>query len=57
MYSEKNPRKFVVGNFKNICKIAVHCWYIENTFAQFSKQIFEINLKKYIYFRRHLREN
>ena len=28
-------RVSVVGTFKNICTVAVHCWYIKDAFAGF----------------------
>ena len=40
IYSEENIRESVVGTFKNICTVAVHCWYIKDAFAGFSQQIF-----------------
>ena len=39
--SEKNNRESVVGTVKNICIVAVHCWYLEDTFAEFCQQIFK----------------
>ena len=36
---------------KNICTVAVHCWYIKDAFAGFCQQIILKNV------RRHLREN
>ena len=38
--SEKNPRESVVGAFKYICTVAVHCWYIKEAFAGFCQQIY-----------------
>ena len=38
---EKKTEKFVVGTWKNICTVAVHRWYIQDTFAEFCQQIFE----------------
>ena len=38
--SQKNTRESVVGNFKNICTVAVHWWYIKHAFAGFSQQMF-----------------
>ena len=32
---------YVVGSFRNICTVAIHCWYIKNAFAGFCQQIFE----------------
>ena len=31
--TEKETRESVVGNFINICTVAVHCWYIMNVAA------------------------
>ena len=39
--SEKNNRESVVGTVKNICIVAVHCWYLEDAFAEFCQQIFK----------------
>ena len=50
--SEKNTRESVVGTFKNICTVAVHCWYIKDAFAGFCQQII---LKRGFW--RHFREN
>ena len=41
--SDKNTRESVVGTFKNICKVAVHFWYIKYAFAGFCQQIFKKN--------------
>ena len=49
--SDKKTREPVVGTFKNICTVAVHCWSIEDAFAGFCQQIFEKKI------RRHFREN
>ena len=38
--SEKNTRESVVGIFKNICTVAVYCWYIKDGFAGFCQQLF-----------------
>ena len=43
IYSEKKTRESVVGTFKNISEVAVHCWYIKDAFAEFCQQIFEQN--------------
>ena len=29
------------GSYKNICTIAVHCWYIKDAFAGFCWHVFE----------------
>ena len=29
IHSEKNTRESVVQTFKNICTVAIHCWYIK----------------------------
>ena len=39
IYSEKNTSESIVGSFKNICIVAVHCWYIKDAFAGFCQQI------------------
>ena len=39
IYSEENIRESVVGTFKNICTVAVHCWYMIDVFAGFCQQI------------------
>ena len=31
--TEKETRESVVGNFINICTVAVHCWHIKNVAA------------------------
>ena len=41
IFSEKNTRESVVGTYKNICTVAVHCWYIKDDFAGFCQQIFK----------------
>ena len=40
----------VVGTSKNICTVAVHCWYIKDIFTGFFQQVLE---RKYIYFNRY----
>ena len=32
---------YVVGTFKNICTVAIHCWYIKYAFARSCQQVFE----------------
>ena len=32
-------KKSVVGTFKNICTVAVQCWYIKYVFAGFCQEI------------------
>ena len=39
--SDKNTKESVVGTFKNICTMAVHCWYIKDAFVRFWPQIFK----------------
>ena len=39
IYSEENIGESVVGTFKNICTVAVHCWYMIDVFAGFCQQI------------------
>ena len=39
IYSEENIRESVAGTFKNICTVAVHCWYMIDVFAGFCQQI------------------
>ena len=34
----------VVGTFKNICTVPVHCWYIKDAFAGLCQLIFEWNI-------------
>ena len=48
IYSEKKTRESVVGTFKNISTVAVHCWYIKDVFAEFCQQIFEQNISEVI---------
>ena len=33
--SDKNTGESVVGTFKNICTITVHCWYIKDVLQDF----------------------
>ena len=33
IYSEKKTRESVVGTFKNISAVEVHCWYIKEVFS------------------------
>ena len=40
IFSEENTREYVVGSFKNLCTVAVHCWCIKDAFAGFCQQIF-----------------
>ena len=44
--SDKNTGESVVGTFKNICTVAVHCWYIKDVFAEFCQQISKFWLLK-----------
>ena len=44
--SEKNTRESVVGTFKNICTVAVHCWYIKDAFVGFCQQIYLTKFQK-----------
>ena len=37
--SDKNTKESVVGTFKNIYTVAVHCWYIKDAFVGFWPQI------------------
>ena len=46
IYSEKKTRESVVGTFKNISTVAVHCWYIKDTFSEFYQQIFGQNISE-----------
>ena len=43
--SKKKTREYVVWTFKNICTIAVHCWYkkvrLQDFFNKLFKQIFQ----------------
>ena len=39
IYSENKNRESVVGTSKNICTVAVHCWYIKDAFAGFCSQV------------------
>ena len=32
---EKKTKESVAGIFKNICKVAVYCWYIKCAFAEY----------------------
>ena len=32
---------YIVGIFKNICTVVIHCCYIKDTFAGFCQQTFE----------------
>ena len=41
IWSEKKTRESVVGTFKVICTVAVHCWYIKDAFVGFCLQFFE----------------
>ena len=41
---EKKSKSSVVGTFKNIFAVGVHCWYIRYGFAGFCLQIFEKKL-------------
>ena len=38
--SDKNTGESVVGTFKNICTVAVHCWYIKDVFAGFCQRLY-----------------
>ena len=38
---DKKIQDSVVGTFKNICTVAVHCWYIKDAFVGFWPQIFK----------------
>ena len=46
IYSEENIGESVVGTFKNICTVAVHCWYIKDAFAGFCQQMLEKNISE-----------
>ena len=39
--SDENTKDSVVGTFKNICTVAVHCWYIKDAVVGFWPQIFK----------------
>ena len=41
IYFEKKTKEFVAGTFRNICAVAVHCWYTKDVFAGFCQQIFK----------------
>ena len=36
--SENKTKDSVVGTFKNICTVAVHCWYIKDAFEGFCQK-------------------
>ena len=38
---EKKTKESVFGIFKNICTVAVHCWYIKDALAGFCQKIFQ----------------
>ena len=40
----KEVQRIGSWNFKNICTVAVYCWYIKDAFAGFCQQMFD---KKY----------
>ena len=40
IYSEKKTRKSVIGTFKKISTVAVHCWYIKMLLQNFIKKSF-----------------
>ena len=41
---ETKTKQFVVGTFKNICTLEVHCWYTKDAFAGFVNKFWN---KKY----------
>ena len=47
-YSKKKTWESVVGTFKNIGTVAVHCCYIKVAFIEFCQQIFEQNISESI---------
>ena len=45
--SDKNTKESVVGTFKNIYTVAVHCWYIKDASVGFWPQILKKNQKAF----------
>ena len=41
IYSSYIVYRLIVGIFKSICTVAIHCWSMKDAFAGFSQQIFE----------------
>ena len=39
IFSKKKTREPVVRTFKNICTVAVRCWYIKDVFARLCQQL------------------
>ena len=49
--SEKNTRKSILGTFKNICTVAVHCWYIKDGVWGLGESVKKEKLAAKIFFR------